>query len=258
MTDRELQISTNPLAIQFNVGGTFLLAVIYLAFYSRYSSFIQLPIIYFLPFYLLYAIGLIILTVIKSAAPIPWTGFLSGAVFIAGGPILDIVATLYHSPTLSREDNIIVHALFGSGFSVRFILTYGLLAQMELIVLNCLLWAGFLKHKETLLRLSNASGAKSKVEFIKAAMGGASLTWRQFLFPLKISELPVQYFLLWTVAAIILGGSIYRWYLAFEWFDLMRFNRNIVIVLSLLIPTTAYIFWLCNQYRKSPILASHE
>ena len=54
--------------------------------------------------------------------------------------------------------------------------------------------------------------------YFKAGTGGGDLSYRQWLCPLAYADLPSAYHLAWWTAVAFVGTSVYRFYLALEWY----------------------------------------
>lgn len=240
---------TNPYAKQILIGGSILMILILFIFYTPSLPAFRIPMAFFVPIFLIYGTVLAIRVYQIPKTPLALVPFLSGALFLAGGAAFDGIATLIKSPTLTREANPIARSLLDSGFSVWFVILYGIVSQIALVAFICILWAAFLKHKETLIALVKGKNERSGWEFIKAALGGAHLSWRQFLMPYKFSEFPTSYYMLWLVPIGFVGGCLYRWYLGFNWLGLVSLPR-LLLAFILAIPFIGYTIWLWNEHSK--------
>lgn len=172
---------------------------------------------------------------------------LPGFVFIVGGAAFDIGATIYHSPSLDRESNPVARALLDSGYSVPIVYAVATVGQALYVSLLCMMWVGLLKHWPALV--GSLSGGQSITAFVKAAAGGRRLTWRQFLFPLRVSDLPDALYLFWILASIEIAGSLDRWYLGLEWCGYCYGWREMVIGLSILAGPAVYLICLWRASR---------
>jgi len=245
-----IETSTNPYAKQFLVFFMSLAILILLSLYLQAFESILIPLTYILPLSLAYGIVLGIMIYRKAIDPLPITPFVLGFLFMAGGAALDGIATLVNSPTLDREGNPISRVLLDSGHSVSFVIAYGILAQVLWVILICILWAAFLKHKNAYLALVKEKNARSGWDFIKAALGGAHLSWRQFLLPLKIKEFPTSYYWFWMFPVLFVGISLHRWYLGFVWMGMINFSSFGVALISSVLAFVAYLVWLLQVYSK--------
>lgn len=173
--------------------------------------------------YSLPAIGLLVLVLLDRLVSQGDTGLpravtWCGAAFIVGGAILDIAVTVAHSPDLSMEGNPYVRVLLDSQHSLTFVYIHALVTQSLYITLFCGVWLGFLKHRQTIASTIAAASPRTIPDFFKAATGGAHLTVRQWLLPLRPSEVPLMYHNIWLVAIpVVFGISLFRWYAALEW-----------------------------------------
>lgn len=178
--------------------------------------------------YSLPAIGLLVLVLLDRLVSQGETGLpravsITGAVFIVGGAILDIAVTVAHSPDLSLEGNPYVRVLLDSEHSLPFVYVHALVTQSLYITLFCGLWLGFLKHRQMIAQTIAAGSPRTMIDFVKAATGGAHLTVRQWLLPIRFSEAPLLYHYIWLVAIpVVFGISLFRWYAALEWLGVVE------------------------------------
>ena len=162
----------------------------------------------------------------RSSIPILWIGW--GYLF--GGISFDMAATIIHSPDLSQEMNPIARILLDSGHALSFVYIYGFVMQGILLFFYCILWAGFLRHNRLYLKSVYQLGSRSYWFFFKAATGGGNLTWRQWLLPISLNDLPSAYHILWfTAPYLVLGSATYRYLLGLQWFDLFPFVNRILL-----------------------------
>jgi len=70
--------------------------------------------------------------------------------------------------------------------------------------------------------------------------------------PLKMSELPTAYHLLWLGSVILMSGTLYRWYLGLEWFELVPRMRVVVVGIALTMGLLAYFVWLRYASSRLP------
>lgn len=146
-----------------------------------------------------------------------------GGAFIVGGALADITVTVAHSPDLAMEGNPYIRVLLDTEHSLTFVYIHALITQFLYITLFCGLWIGFLKHRETIAQTIAAASPRTVLEFFKAATGGAHLTTRQWLLPLRPSEISLIYHYIWLIAIpIVFGISLFRWYLALEWLGVVE------------------------------------
>jgi hypothetical protein len=243
---------TNPYAKQILVGGSILMVLILVVFYTLYLPALRVPMAFLVPIILMYGIVLAIRIYQALDTSLPMIPFLSGALFLAGGAAFDGIATLVKSPTLTREANPIARSLLDSSFPVSLVTLYGIISQLALVTFVCILWAAFLKHKDTFIALANSKNETSRSAFFKAAFGGAHLSWRQFLVPYKFSEFPTSYYMLWLVPVGFVGGGLYRWYLGFNWLGFISLPLTLSISVSVGIPFICYLIWLWNNHNSKP------
>ena len=216
-------------------------------------------IVYFLPVPALGLLASASLLMRKGAQRIASTKavFTGGLVFIAGGTAFDITATLIHSPDLVYEANIVARLLLDTDHSVAFVYIYGGLMQAIVLCILVVLWAAFLKHRQEYLQASFENGQHSFMHFMKAATGGGRLSWRQWLIPLTIRELPSSYHLSIFLAPILLFASgINRWYLGLKWFELAPDSSDLLRAIVVIVPTgMVLVIWLRRKYSR---LASED
>jgi hypothetical protein len=172
---------------------------------------------------------------------------LAGMAFIMGGAAFDIVATIYHTGDLSNEANPIARTLLDSGYGVPLVYAVGGLCQGLYILLLCLLWTGLLRHQGFLLK--SLRDEQSSMTFLKAATGGHKLTWRQWLLPLHLSDMPDARFGVWVFAVILLAASANRWYLGLEWFGFAPGWHLHVGLGAILVGLCVYFIWLWRASR---------
>ncbi|MBS0204617.1 MAG: hypothetical protein JSS49_17065 [Planctomycetes bacterium] len=172
---------------------------------------------------------------------VTWCGF----AFIVGGAMLDISVTVGNSPDLALEGNPYVRVLLDSEHSLMFVYAHALITQSLYITLFCGVWLGFLKHRRTIANTIAASGPTTVLQFFKAATGGAHLTVRQWLLPVRWSEFALMYHYIWLIAIpVVFGISLFRWYAALEWMGIVEpdARTRIGIVLHGVCSTLAIYF----------------
>lgn len=178
--------------------------------------------------YCLPAIGLLVLMLLdrlvsQGETRLPGAVSWGGGAFIVGGAILDIAVTVAYSPDLSMEGNPYVRVLLDSEHSLPFVYAHALVTQSLYITLFCGLWLAFLKHRRTIALTIAAGAPETILQFVKAATGGAHLTVRQWLIPIRRSEVPLMYHYIWLIAIpIVFGISLFRWYAALEWLGIVE------------------------------------
>lgn len=181
------------------------------------------------------------------------TAALAGLIFIVGGAALDLTVTLLKSPDLSMEGNPYVRALLDSHYPLWFVYAHLAMTQAAFVFLFCQFWIAFLRHQPILLGGIRAARPRTPLEFLKAATGGAHLSLRQWLMPLRASEMPLLYHSLWAmVLAIVFGITLFRIYAALEWLDFVTpafASRAVVLFSGLLGSLCAYFLVLERQYR---------
>ena len=148
--------------------------------------------------YSLPAVGLVALILLdrlvnQGKTRLPWGITVCGGLFIVGGAILDMAVTVAHSPNLELEGNPYVRILLDSQHPLPFVYMHALFTQSLYITLFCGIWIGFLRHREIIVQTISAASPTSSIEFLKAATGGSHLSFRQWLFPIRLSEVPLIY-----------------------------------------------------------------
>jgi hypothetical protein len=181
-----------------------------------------------------------------GTARIPINVFIGGAVFIAGGAGFDILATLVHSRDLRNETNPVARFLLDSGHSLEFVLIYAGLCQSLLTLGSIFLWGGLLSQRITIVESIRGS-FQTFPEFLKAILGGANVTWKQWCVPWisrpKGDRSAKYFYYPWPLAAMLLGSAAYRWYCGIEWFGFSPVNRAVVGAGSALLGLVAYFAW---------------
>lgn len=180
-----------------------------------------------------------------------------GGAFIVGGAILDIAVTVAYSPDLSLEGNPYVRVLLDSEHSLAFVYVHALVTQSLYITLFCGLWLGFLKHRRTIAITIAAGAPETVLEFVKAATGGAHLTVRQWLLPIRRSEIPLMYHYIWLIAIpIVFGISLFRWYAALEWLGIVEPDATTRVAIILHGVFSSLVVYFCAMWRMSKSLCS--
>jgi hypothetical protein len=242
---------TNPYAKQLVVTGIIVAILILLVYFIPSLHAFRVHMTFLLLIYLIYSIGLAAIMYRIAPSPLPIMPFVIGLIIAAGGAALDGISTVINTPTLVLEINPVARSLVDSGYSLNFVMIYGIVFQVAFVVFVCVLWAAFLKHKETYIALVSNNSEKSYLGFIKAAMGGAHLSWRQFFLPLKIDELPTTYYFVWILPICFIWASLLRWYLGFNRLGLVSFPLSLVLIISIAVPIIGYLIWLWLEYKKA-------
>jgi hypothetical protein len=238
-------------AILGSLLGVGLVAVLVLLIFWPIQPAWSLPLAYFLP---VPAVGVVVclLRVLRHGpGKLPRLPFLIGSAYMVGGAAFDILATIVHTPDLSDEGNPIVRALLDAGQELWVVYVYGASLQTLDAVGACVLWAAFLRHRHTWLRTTWDAGPQSLPQFLKAATGGARLSWRQYCLPLTVSDLKriSVYHPFWVLPPVLLGSYVARWYLGFAWFGILPAgNHYAVLVGGGLLGLVAVLVWLAVQY----------
>ena len=186
---------------------------------------------------------------------LPWGITACGGLFIVGGAVLDMAVTVAHSPNLEMEGNPYVRILLDSQHSLGFVYAHALFTQSLYITLFCGIWIGFLRHRQIIVDTISSSSPTSWVDFLRAATGGAHLTTRQWLFPIRMSEAPLMYHYIWLIAIpVVFGISLFRWYAAMEWIGLVEptdSTRILVVLHGVFSTLVLYILSLWRLYQQS-------
>jgi hypothetical protein len=249
--------TTEPLPLPGNHDAKVLLLLcltailgILLVFYVRPELPAAAPTAYAVPGILIAALVLAIRVSRAGAASTPWVPLLFGLAFIVGGAAFDITATVAHTPDLSQEQNPIARVLLDGGHSLSFVYWYGLICQPLYLAFVAFLWVGLLRHRHSIL--DSVRGSHTFLQLVKAATGGLRLTWRQWCLPLRLSELPNAYHLLWVLAVILIAGSMDRWYLGVEWYGFLAGARWVIFCISVAGGLGLYFVWLWRMVRNLP------
>ena len=180
-------------------------------------------------------------------------GAVDGVVFalMVGGPAWDIFATLTHSPDLAQEANPVARMLLDSGSSVMEIYVYAGVLQSMIVFNMCAVWLAFRRHRRRFLESCGELGGASFARFLKAAFGGGRQTWRQWLLPLKYSDLRLfsWYHVVWILTPFVLVSAVGRWYLGFEWFGWVpNLDRETMGAIEMIVPLVGWGIWLYVQF----------
>jgi hypothetical protein len=182
----------------------------------------------------------------------PIAPLIAGWTLIVGGTICDVVATAVHSPDLTREANPVIRGLLDNDVSLVQVYVYGAVMQVLFVGLSMALWLGFLKHRHTLAATMPPHG--SLLAYLKAGTGARELSYRQWVCPLRYSELPWAYHLAWWAGIGFVATSAYRFYLAVEWYGIAPLEpmwvRLIAPSIVLLATCWAYASWLRRAKRR--------
>ncbi len=207
-----------------------------------------IPTAYSIPLFLMIELYLAVRVLVAGAQALPWGMFISGCGFVVGGAGFDIFATVHHSPNLNQEYNPVARLLLDSDHSIGFVYAYGAFCQTALASVVCVIWGGFLRHRESIVNSVRTS--TGLMQLLKALTGGAGLTWRQWLCPLKTSELPDFSYYVWVFTAMLVAAGAYRWYLGLEWFGFSPVNSTYVGVIAMLCGIAAYVAWVHREVQR--------
>ncbi len=250
MTPNEVVEQATPHFKRFLFSTLTAVVLIGVIFLTQLSPSLQILFVFIIPLILMGGIIQMIVLYRQGPSNLPLFPFIAVAVSIIGGASFDMLITVTKSPTLDLEGNPIARSLLDSRYSIGFVYGYGLLAQTLLIILGCVMWASFLRHREVIVASAN-SEAISYLDFFKASHGGEHLSWRQFTFPIKISELPKIYYMGWFFVIVWVGASQARWYMGLEWLNIPSGYRIHVVVLFIVLFMIGYEIWLFIKYQSA-------
>ncbi len=186
--------------------------------------------------------------------------FLAGSLFICGGLIFDLAATVHHSPDLTLEGNPLARNLLDLGFPLEFVFFYGFALQGILALVLCVLWAAFLRHRTWWLETSLQVAPHSFLDFLKATTGGGLLPWRQYLFyPLPSDAKPSPYHMgVFLLPPGLLAAGLHRWYVGLEWFGVVPWISPMVsgvaaLAAGIAVSTVGLYLWFRHR-TSSPRL----
>jgi len=154
-------------------------------------------------------------SVSASTSKLLWFGLL----WIIGGACFDLFSTLWHSPQLEDEGNVILRQLLDQEHSLGQVYLFGAAMNLVFTWMFCELWRALILHFPVIAREVAAHSPTGRLDFFKSATGGGHLSWRQWLIPFRPSELPrIEYWIWPTVVTVTLASSTLRWYAGLEWF----------------------------------------
>jgi hypothetical protein len=250
MTSSEVIEQAEPHFKRFIYGALIAIAFLGVIFLTQLFPSLRIPFVFIIPFILIGGIIQMIVLYRQGQSNLPPFFFTVGVISILGGALFDMIITVIKSPTLELEGNLIARSLLDSGYSIGFVYGYGILAQALLIILGCAMWASLLRHRETIVASANYENV-SYLDFFKASHGGENLSWRQFIFPIKISESPKKYYMGWFFVVVWVGAIQARWYLGLEWLNVVNGNRTYVALLLIMLFVIGYEVWLFIRYRSA-------
>jgi len=191
----------------------------------------------------------------QGHSPVRMLPLLTGLAAIVGCAGFDLTVTIVNSPDLADEGNYFVRILLDTGHSLPFVYGHWLLTQTIFVSMFCLLWLGFLKHRGILLESLHSASPTSLIDFLRIATGGAELTTRQWLLPMRMSEMPFLYHGIWaTAVTMIFGNSVFRCYAAAEWLGMIQptfAGRNLVVFLGATGALLSYFVVLWKLYHST-------
>lgn len=180
---------------------------------------------------------------------------IAGASFLAAAAVTDLYITARADPYLTLEGNPYIRALIDlSERPYWFIYGLVVLTQSLFVGAFVMAWWAFLRHRDSIADSVRAARPRSWPGFLKAATGGARLTYRQWLFPIRPGEIPNPYFSVWPAAlAVSFGISLFRLWAAAEWLGLVPTHpaiRGAVLVAGVAGTMFAYFAWLARAWRR--------
>ncbi|HNE06588.1 MAG TPA: hypothetical protein PLT08_18810 [Anaerolineales bacterium] len=251
MTSNEIVEISTPHVKRFLFGSLIVIALDGAIFLTQFFPSLQLPFILLIPLILIAGIAQMFVIYRQSQSELPLIPFTIGVIFIIGGAVFDMVVTVIVSSDLKLEANPIARLLLDSGYSIVLVYSYGLLAQFLLVALYCVMWASFLRHCDVITAPANSMSI-SFLDYFKATHGGDHLSWRQFMFPVKMSELPKIYYMIWFFVVVVVGGaSQVRWYLGLEWLNVAVGYRTQIAIFSSVLFMVGYEVWLFICYQSA-------
>ncbi len=190
---------------------------------------------------------------LMGSQTIPIKPAMWGAAFIVMAAVMDLTCTVMINPNLEQEGNIYLRRLLDAGCSVNSVYTYMMITQLLFVTMFVVVWWSFLHHYPLLVKSIVVSDPQSLIEFLKSATGGAHLTWRQWIIPLKPSEVPLLYHCFWFASVgVVFGISVFRYYAALEWLDVVPVSmegRIMTATSGILMSLLAYLVILHQESR---------
>ena len=221
-----------------------------LTYLERPLAPLRIPVAFLLPILLgaVVVLGLRLIYAGESRLPPGW--LIAGWLVTVSGIVADMAATVAVTLNLEREGNPVARTLLDNGYSVGFVYAYGIFAQGLLAATVCVLWAALLAHRDAIIESARADRPRSRPNFVKAALGGSGLTWRQCFFPMKASEFPRSYQGVFLATACLMGTGFFRWYLALAWMGFCPFGHSVVVTTtSVAVCLVVYLVWILRHYK---------
>lgn len=181
-------------------------------------------------------VGILLVALVSTGFRKHWVGvrpsilLVSGLMFIVGGAVFDIYATLRHSPDLLHEANPFARALLDDGVNLKAVMIWAFLAQMGVVFASSMVWMNFvvrLHWYRTMIRSAHGIPLLGKV------LGATDNRWSSLLGARVRYDVFVS-----ALGVIILAIFAYRWYLGMEWFGwvpVSRFAAPISLLVSALV-----------------------
>jgi hypothetical protein len=191
----------------------------------------------------------------QGPGPVSRTAFATGGLFLCLAAGIDLCVTLRSDPNLTLEANPYIRALLdGTTLAPPAVLALVILTQSLFVATFVTAWWAFLRHRPTILASIRSAAPQTWPAFFKAATGGACLTYRAWLLPLRPGEIPDPYHSVWPAAlAVCFGTSLFRLWAAGEWLDLVPAEpvlRAVVLLLGVGGTLLAYFAWLAASWRR--------
>lgn len=242
---------TRPYAKRLLLCFLLVTAVILVVYFQPYLRSLGAPLAFCLPLVGLYLIYLTVLIYRAGTGKVPIIPLVVGVLLIITGIGIDIVATVIKTPSLSREANPIARSLLYSGYSVGFVYVYGIIGQLVVTLMSCLMWAAFLRHRKTITAIAWQLGPETAIEFINAAMYRKVTSQVMWRYPLsEYRGYDKWYHAIQPVLLIVVLISIARLYLGLEWLGLPHVRRNVLWVILTVLSLLTYYIWVWIEYSQ--------
>lgn len=152
---------------------------------------------------------------------VPLNAFLIGVFLVVGSAIVDMGATVICSPDLQQEGNVFILMLLSEKFSLGFIYCFSLALNILAGSLELILWACFLKVYPTMIQ---SIPYKNMFTTYKWLMGSGEKKGLKAFFNVKTD----LHFGLPSCTFLIVMQSLYRFYMALMWFNLVPHSFTVV------------------------------
>lgn len=158
---------------------------------------------------------------------LPLNAFLIGVFLLAGSAIVDMGATVICSPDLQQEGNVFILMLLREQFSLGFIYCFAFALNILAGSLQLILWACFLKIYPTMIQ---SIPYKNMFTTYKWLMGSGEKKGLKAFLNVKTD----LHFGLPSCIFLIIMQSLYRFYMALMWFNLVPHSFTVVPLLILI------------------------